>query len=109
MTRLNNWLADKLAGILSSMWTFWVLVAMIWGSLALQVPTNGQGWLQFLVQSFFQGVALPVLAFVAKKEGTAMQQKVDETHDVAMAEHTETQEILADVRELVQQIHEKVS
>lgn len=103
--RVNGWVADKLAVALSSMETFWVLVAIDWLALILQAPTGPQGWLQYLVQSVFQGIALPVLAFVAVKEGQIIRQVIQETHDTAMAEHEDTQAILAEMRELVAELH----
>lgn len=103
--RFNGWVADRLAAGLSSMECFWLLVAIDWVALILQAPSGAQGWLQYLVQSVFQGVALPVLAFVAVREGSATRTLQQETHDAAMAEHDDTQEILRDVKELLAALH----
>lgn len=101
INKVNEVAAEALAGILSSMWTFWILVALVWGSLLFQLPTGAQGWVQWIVQSFFQGVALPVLAFVAKLEGAKTIKMLQETHDAAIAEHNDTQEMLKEMKELL--------
>jgi len=53
--------------------------------LFFQQPT-GIGWVQYGVTVFFQGVALPVLGYVALRSGERTEKMIKETHDVVMEE-----------------------
>ncbi|PWI57383.1 hypothetical protein [Sulfoacidibacillus thermotolerans] len=83
---MNDWLADHMSLWLSSMWLFWGLTVLILFALALQRPIGAQGWILFIVSVFFQGVALPVLAFVSTKQGDRMESVLQQTHDATLAE-----------------------
>ncbi|MCL6443637.1 MAG: hypothetical protein K6T83_09310 [Alicyclobacillus sp.] len=87
--RFNEWLAERLSIILSSMWLFWVLCVMTWGSILLQRPNGAQGWDLFLVSIFFQAVALPVINLTTAKQGDRMERVLNETHDAVMSELAE--------------------
>ena len=84
--RMNERIAIMLSNSLSSMICFWVICVMVIAVLQWQVPKNPLEWIEYLVQTFFQGVALPVLAFVAKKEGEESRKMNTETHDIVMGE-----------------------
>ena len=107
IARFNDWLAAHMALGLSSMWTFWTLTLLIAAALLLQRPTGAQGWVLFVVSIFFQGVALPVLAFVSNQQGDRTEGILRETHDTVMKEledlralHAERTEELAELRAL---------
>jgi len=87
--RMNAWLAERMANMLSSMWLFWGLTILIWATVILQRPSGPQGWILFLVSVFFQGVSLPVLAFVSNIQGDRTEKLLRETHDAVMSELTE--------------------
>jgi len=84
--RFNNLLAGKLADWLSTMAMFYGIAFLVLLPLIWQRPANLVGWAQYLVSVFFQGVALPVLGFVAKKEGERNSRILQETHDMIMGE-----------------------
>ena len=88
--KINTYIADRLALILSSMGFFWICVFIDLVELVLQPPNSIQSWCNFLSQTLIQLLALPVLAFVSKIEGQKTENTLLETHDEAKAIHTET-------------------
>jgi hypothetical protein len=54
-------------------------------------------WVQYSIQAFFQGVALPVLAFVARNEGRKQSKIIKETHDMTVKEIRELRAIHLDI------------
>ena len=53
--------------------------------------------MQYVIQTFFLGVALPILAFVAKIKGNKQQKLLQETHHTVMAEMKEIKEMMAEL------------
>ena len=111
LKRTNERIALILSDSLSSMACFWVITVLVLAVLRFQVPGSPLEWIQYAVQTFFQGVALPVLAFVSKKEGDKSRKMNSETHDTVMNElgemraiqkiNTETHEtVLSELQEL---------
>ena len=103
----NDRMAAMMSRGLSSMWTFWTLTLLIGLALILQRPVGAQGWVLFVVSIFFQGVALPVLAFVSNQQGDRTEGILRETHDTVMREledlrvlHEERSQELAELRAL---------
>lgn len=90
LKRFNEWLADQLSKWLATMAMFWVLTVLVLSTLLFQTPSGAQGWVLFIVSIFFQGVALPVLAFVSNKQGDRMERVLRETHDGVLAELADT-------------------
>jgi len=84
--KFNDLCANRMAAILSTMWIFYILTALIIIPLFYQSPVGFIAWIQYIVSVGFQGVALPVLAFVAKKEGESQAKLLQETHDMVMSE-----------------------
>jgi len=82
----NIFLAGKLADWLSTMAMFYGVAFLVLLPLVWQRPASLVGWAQYLISVFFQGVALPILGFVAKKEGERNSQILQETHDMVMSE-----------------------
>jgi hypothetical protein len=112
MRGFNDWLGDKLAIILSTMGCFYVIFALVVVPLFFAHPNDLVGWVQYIVQSIFQGVALPVLGYVSKKVGDSQEKVLNETHDTVMEELSLVKEELqlakeerASMQILVQELH----
>lgn len=105
MKKFNNWLGDKLAFGLSTMTAFYVVTIFVLAPLVWQRPEGPIGWVQFLVQSLFQGSALPVLGYVARVAGEKQERVLRETHDTVMAELSLEKEERSDIKRLVEEIH----
>ncbi len=93
----NEWLASKLADALATMVMFFGVSFLTLSILFFQTPRTPLEWVQYIIQTFFQGVALPVLAFVAKIEGNRQQKLLQETHDTVMGEMKEIKEMMAEL------------
>ncbi|MHB1651684.1 MAG: hypothetical protein ACYCVD_04295 [Desulfitobacteriaceae bacterium] len=116
MKRFNRWLGDKLAFGLSTMAAFYIVSAFVLIPLIWQHPEGLIGWVQFLIQSLFQGAALPVLGYVARVAGEKQERVLRETHDTVMAEMAIVKEELALAREdrdklnqLLKEIHKQTN
>lgn len=115
ISKFNEWLADLLADTLSTMACFWIITSMVVVVLFWQRPNTLVGWITYISTAIFQASALPVLAFVSKKEGATQQALLQETHDTVMGELDRLGNVLKEIhdthnelRELVGQIHVKV-
>ena len=80
----NDKIADILANSLSTVWCFYVIFFLVVSVLRFQCPKTILDWVIYIVQTFFQGIALPVLAFVTKKQGDIQTKLMQETHDIVM-------------------------
>jgi hypothetical protein len=115
ISKLNDWLADLLADTLSTMACFWIITSLVVVVLFWQRPSTLVGWITYISTAIFQASALPVLAFVSKKEGAKQQALLQETHDASMDELDNLSKMLQELRDthqevknLVSQIHVKV-
>ncbi len=113
--KYNELLANLLADSLSTMACFWIITSMVVVVLFWQRPSTLVGWITYISTAIFQASALPVLAFVAKKEGATQQALLQETHDTTMSEMDKLANMLQEIhdthnelRELIGQIHVKV-
>jgi hypothetical protein len=111
--RINQWLGDKLAIWLSTMGCFYLIFALVVVPLFFQHPKDLVGWVQYIVQSIFQGVALPVLGYVARIAGEKQERVMNETHDVVMDELAIVKKELAmaneerdSIKELIKELHQ---
>jgi hypothetical protein len=77
-TDFNDWFAERLAVGLSSMQCFYVVALMVLLPLIWQRPEGLVGWMQYAISVFFQGVALPVLGYVADKAAAKMQKIIED-------------------------------
>ena len=84
--KFKGWLANKLADYLATMAMFYGVTILTLSILLFQTPRSPLEWVQYIIQTFFQGVALPVLAFVAKISGERQEKLLQETHDTVMNE-----------------------
>jgi cell shape-determining protein MreC len=110
---INQWLGDKLAIWLSTMGCFYLIFALVVVPLFFQHPTDLVGWVQYIVQSLFQGVALPVLGYVARIAGEKQERVLNETHDAVMDELAIVKKELAmaneerdSLKELIKELHQ---
>jgi Mn2+/Fe2+ NRAMP family transporter len=67
--KFNDFLAEKLSLVLSLMITFYVITALTIIPLFYGTPTTLVAWAQYICSVIFQGVALPILGYTAKKAG----------------------------------------
>ena len=103
MKRINNFLANKLAVAMSSMWLFWFLAVIIVIAGILQPPNTPYTFVMFVISAGFQAVALPVLAFVNNLQGAKQEKLLKETHDAVMKEL----KLLKQEHEMLKEILEK--
>lgn len=115
MKRFNDWMGDKVSFWLSTMAAFWIVTAFVLIPLVWQRPEGLIGWVQFLIQSLFQGAALPVLGYVSRKSGENQERILNETHDTVMEELDMIKDELALAREerdelklLLAELHAKI-
>ena len=99
LRKVNDYVGDKLAFGLSTMAAFWIVSASVILPLFFQTPHDLVGWVQYLIQSFFQGAALPVLGYVSRIAGERQEKMLNETHDCVMQELDLVKEELALARE----------
>jgi len=99
MKKFNEWFGDKLAFWLSTMGCFYLILALVIVPLFFERPTGLVGWVQYIVQSIFQGIALPVLGYVARIVGDKQEKILTETHDAVMEELTVLKDELRLARE----------
>jgi hypothetical protein len=79
--KFNSWLMYRLANINASAWVFYALVFLVIETLNFEVPKSPLGWINFCVQTLYQGAALPLCAFVAKVEGQETRRMIREMHE----------------------------
>ena len=75
--QFNDWLADRLSYALSLMITFWIITALVIIPLLIAHPTSLVAWASYLCSVIFQGIALPVLGYTAKKAGDKTDAVID--------------------------------
>lgn len=69
LNKFNNFIADKLSYILSIMTTFYVVSLLVSIPLFYSQPNSIVAWASYLCSVVFQGLALPVLGYTARKSG----------------------------------------
>jgi hypothetical protein len=112
MKSFNDWLGNKLALYLSTMGCFYIIFMLVIVPLFFQHPNDLVGWVQYIVQSIFQGVALPIFGF-DMKVGENQVRVLNETNDTVMQElalvKKELQlarEASATLQELIEELHQ---
>lgn len=105
LQKVNDWIGDKLALWLSTMRCFYLICALVLVPLLFQQPQGIVAWAQYIVQCIFQGVALPVLGYVARMVGASQERTLNETHDAVMEELDIVKEELKLAREERQAMH----
>ena len=95
----NNWIATKLSNSLSGMTCFWFVLILDLLPLFFQIPVGPVAWAQYIISVIFQSIALPVLAFVAKKEGSQTTKILKETHDYTKQQLDDMKNIIISEKE----------
>jgi hypothetical protein len=93
-TNINDLIAGKLADWLATVVVFYMVCFLTLSILFFQMPKTALEWVQYIVQTVFQGISLPILALVAKQEGTKMAKMLKETHDGVRVELKELKAIM---------------
>lgn len=99
LSKFNDYLADRLSYILSIMTTFYVISFLVLIPLFYSQPTSFVAWVSYLCSVVFQGLALPVLGYTARKSGDKADSMMND-----MFEMTKKIEKLTELIEK-QQIH----
>lgn len=86
MQRFNLWLAEHLAGAMSSMGCFYCVLAIVLIPLVWQRPSDLILWTIFLSSTVFQAIALPVLAIVNNQSESRLLALVEATHEATINE-----------------------
>ena len=106
VNKINEWVAEKLANWLATIACLYAITFLTLTILFFQTPQTPLEWVQYSIQTFFQGVALPVLAFVAKISGTKQEKLLQETHDAVMDELSFVKDELAEIKNLHQYVND---
>ena len=96
ITKGNDWVANKTAIILSSMWLFWLIIIIFVAAYLIQAPLGAYQMVMFFISAFFQAIALPVLAFVSNIQGDRLEKKVDELQSEMLEEIKELKKLMAE-------------
>jgi len=99
INKFNDFIADKLSYSLSIMLTFYVVALLVAIPLFYVQPTSMVAWVSYICSVIFQGLALPVLGYTARKSGDKADSMMRE-----MFEMTKKIEKLTELIEK-QQIH----
>lgn len=99
INKFNDFIADKLSYSLSIMLTFYVVALLVAIPLFYVQPTSMVAWVSYICSVIFQGLALPVLGYTARKSGDKADSMMKE-----MFEMTKKIEKLTELIEK-QQIH----
>jgi len=79
---INDYLAERLSYILSIMITFWIVFALVIIPLFYGAPTTVVSWAQYLCSVVFQGIALPVLGYTARKASDKTDKVINDMADM---------------------------
>ena len=87
---------------------FYIITALVIAPLAFQRPQGLVGWMQYAISVFFQGAALPVLGYVARRAGENQEKVLNETHDRVMEELALAREEWDEIKMLLAHLHVKI-
>ncbi|MFF2874970.1 hypothetical protein ACFVR2_01480 [Gottfriedia sp. NPDC057991] len=65
---------------------FYIVLGFVIIPLFFQSPNTIVEWVQYIIQTIFQGIALPVIGYVARIAGEKDEKIIKETHDAVMEE-----------------------
>lgn len=105
ISKFNEYSANRLANIMTSMILFYFILILIIIPLFFQTPQGPVPWMQYILSVAFQAAALPILGFVSKKEGAAQAKLLEETHDAVMSEISMMKEDITCNKEMIEDIH----
>ena len=96
--------ATILSDSLSSMTMFIIISILVILPLFFVQPVGVVGWIQYVVSVFFQGVALPVLGYIAKLSGARTDSIISKIETLSEKIENNTEEI----KKMTEKIHEDV-
>ncbi len=79
----NDYLANKLSYLLSIMATFYVICLLVTIPLFYTQPSGFVAWASYLCSVVFQGIALPVLGYTAKKAGDKSDELMNKMYEIS--------------------------
>jgi hypothetical protein len=115
MKQLNDYIADKLSYILATMTTFYVITLLVIIPLIYSQPVSFVAWASYLCSVIFQGIALPVLGYTARKSSdksdkiiTHMNDTTDKIEGIIISIENQ-QEQISHIIELIEKQQEHIS
>jgi low affinity Fe/Cu permease len=104
INKFNDFIADRLSYVLSIMATFYIITLLVAIPLFYAQPTSVVAWASYLCSVVFQGLALPVLGYTARKSGDKADKMMNDMYKM-----TEKIEKLTELIEKQQEhLHEDV-
>jgi len=97
-------LAIVLSDTLSSITMFWIISFLVLVPLFFTQPKGLVGWMQYIVSVFFQGVALPVLAYTSKMSGKQTDMVIKKIEDLSEKIERKTEEIDSEVDHMCEEM-----
>ena len=107
LNKVMDNLAEILSDSLSSMTMFWIITFMVIIPLYFNQPTNLVGWSQYIISVFFQGVALPILAYTSKLSGKRTDEVISKIEELSLKIEKQTEHIEKDVDTIIDDIEKK--
>lgn len=98
INNFNFWLMSGLANANATAWTFYLVTFAVLKTLSFQHPADAIGWINFVIQTLYQGAALPLISFVAKLEGAKQAKVILDTHETQLKEFAEIKELHTELR-----------
>jgi len=89
-----------LSDSLSSMTMFWIITLLVIIPLFFSQPSGTVAWMQYIVSVFFQGVALPVLGYIAKISGSRTDAIISKIAELSEKIEVMTEHIGTDVDDI---------
>jgi hypothetical protein len=80
----NLWVGTKISVFLSSMGGFWIILMLTVVPLVKDRPHGLIAWTMYVIQTIFQGAALPLLGYVADRGSKEVGKLIREMHDMIL-------------------------
>ena len=93
INKFNDYVAERLSVILSMMTTFYIVTLLVIIPLFYSAPTSIVAWASYLCSVVFQGIALPVLGYTARKSANKSDKLMDEIYKLTDEIYKLTNEI----------------
>jgi len=93
INKFNDYIAEKLSIILSMMTTFYIVTLLVIIPLFYSAPTSIVAWASYLCSVVFQGIALPVLGYTARKSSNKSDKLMEEIYKLTDEIYRLTNEI----------------
>jgi len=109
MNRFNTWVAEKVTSFVSTMWAAYFFAAIALISLPRAISSGDTLILvSWIAQTFLQLVLLSIIMVGQKAQSTRVETMIRETHDAALLELEELQEMTKEVQRLVKDVEAKL-